>query len=349
MPRNSEVNKEKIRKKMKLPLMKRQYASYKLTVTDYSENTEQDKGKIESKIHSIKLSGNYRKGELEDILGPLEADEKYYRVKNRQYSDKYNVTIDNFRIVVLTMPLKPYLPQSSINITPPDGISVKEHKTFLVKKINDSLPGLNLSSIEFTTDIYDKDPSRVGTLFDVITKNVFIPKQRKKPVILPKSEILRKKRNRTMKIGKHKIYERGNDKDRKNKGWNREDINRVRMESTISRGQLKKYGLYCLADLLQSPKFYEINKDIWHFRVFKASNSKNLPDELDDYPHETYLGEQLEARKRKVKNLDRSFNKDMGFKDFKYDLLNAMKLFDAKWSPLSYKNSTAFPPFSGTS
>jgi hypothetical protein len=327
MPRSLAVKKEKRRNKRKLALANNMHKSYKLTVTEYFE-------KIESKIHAIRLSGYIPFKQLEEKLGPLEFDKKYYHRKNKKtYNVKYNATIDGFKIPITTEPFEEGRPRVYMQIIPPDGISAKKHKAFLSSKINDPFPGLNLSAIECATDIFFTDPSGVESAFDVIMKNVFIRKQKKAPVVLPESKEMRKKKNRGMKIGRHKIYERGKDKDRKGRYWPREDLDRVRMESTIPGRTLKqkKIGLKTLGDLLNSPKFYDLNKDIWLFRIFKASKSKNLPDELDDYPHETYQGEQFLARKREVKNLDRSFVNDWGLDWFKMDLLDAMKYFDMKW------------------
>src|SRR3990172_2575167 len=299
MPRSPEVKKERLRKKRKLALVKKIHKSYKSTVTGYYK-------KIESKLHAIRLSGYIPFKQLEEKLGPLEFDKKYYHRKNKKtYNVKYNATKDGFRILISTEPFKEGRPRVYIQIIPPDGISAKKHKAFLSSKINDPFPGLNLAGIECATDIFFTDPSGVESAFDVIVKNVFIKNQPKAPIVLPISKEMRKKRNRGMKIGRHKIYERGKDKDRKGRYWNREDLDRVRMESTIPGRILKNKdnGLKTLGDLLNSPKFYKLNKDIWHFRIFKASKSKNLTDELDDYQHETYQGEQFLARKREVKNL----------------------------------------------
>lgn len=334
MPRSPEIKKEKLRKKRKLDLVKAVYASDKSIVTGYYGNKEPKSPIIKPILHSIKLSGKIFHQEIEDSFGKLSNDERYYRLKRKNYKYKFNITVDNFRITILSIPLKPKRPQSIIQIIPPEGISNKEYKLFLINKIYNSFPNINVSEIEYTTDIFFADSSGAEELFDVLIRNVFIPKQsiRKTPRIFPESKELWKIRNRTIRIGRHKIYERGTDKNRKNRGWNRKDIDRVRMESTISRQKLKNTGVNTIADLIRSPRFFDIIKDIWHFKNFKDTRSKNLPGELDPYTYsELFQREHFEARNSGVKNLDRFVVDAKGLKWFKEDLLNAMKYFDLKW------------------
>ena len=323
MTMKRSVIKEKRRQKIKLSIKKRIKASYYSSVTGYYE-------KMEAKFHSIKLTGSYNYKQLSEKYGPFDFDIKYSKSnKKKIYANKYDKTVEGFKIILLTDPLVQGPPKTTIKITPPDTptgnikqaiLLQRKYKAFL-RGMNDSFLPLRLSSIEFAIDIYFKYPSEVESAFEVLKRNVFVPKKRTKPKIYPNS----------IRIGKHKIYMRGYDKNRGGKGWNKEDINRVRMEYTATGGELKKVGLNYLPDLLQFSKFYDINNDKWNFKNFIVIRSKKVPGELDPYPVDgSFQGEYI-AAKDKVKNRSRRLTDSRGFDWFKYDLRDAMKFYDMKW------------------
>jgi hypothetical protein len=313
MGRNPLIAKINRRKKINLSLPKRTHASYNSTVTTYYE-------RIEAKYHLIKMSGDYKYKQIEEKIGEMDFDNKYFRRKNKIYTAKYNININGFELKIFTGPLKPGMPQVSIAIIPPDGIPAKEHEAFL-RYMDDLFPTLKLSSIENTIDIFFIDPTGVEEAYESLKRNVFVPRKRSKPVIYQNS----------IKIGNHKIYKRGNDKNRINRGYNRENLDRVRMEYTSKRRELKKNGINYLSDMLRLSKYYYINKNKWNFKNFDVIRSKKLPGELDAYTFDGSFQGEYFAAKGKVKNRSKRLADSRGFRDLKYDLLDAMKLFDPKW------------------
>src|SRR3990172_9808974 len=106
--------KEKRHQKIKLSIKKRTQDSYYSSVTGYFK-------KMEAKLHSIKLTGNYNYKQISRKYGMFDLDIKYSKSnKKKIYTKKYDKTVDGFKIILLTVPLKPGLPQTTIKITPPD-------------------------------------------------------------------------------------------------------------------------------------------------------------------------------------------------------------------------------------
>src|SRR4030067_774833 len=178
MTMKRSVIKEKRRQKMKLPLIKKIKASYYSSVTGYYE-------KMEAKFHSIKLTGSYNYKQLSEKYGPFDFDIKYSKSnKKKIYANKYDKTVEGFKIILLTDPLEQGPPRTTIKITPPDTptkdikqtiLLQKKYKAFL-REMNDSFLPLRLSSIEYAIDIYFKDPAEAESAFEVKKRNVFVPR-----------------------------------------------------------------------------------------------------------------------------------------------------------------------------
>src|SRR3989304_3087411 len=138
---------ETSRERMKNQLKKKHYQYISLYPVDGIE-------KIESKIHRITLTGNSSFNKLDENIGPLKENKFYpYSKKGKVYKKMYDGSREGFKYQVFRYPLKPRIPPIFIQINPPEGVSIRKHKTFL-SSLNMSFSILGLSKIEYTIDLY---------------------------------------------------------------------------------------------------------------------------------------------------------------------------------------------------
>src|SRR4030067_2424682 len=251
------------------------------------------------------------------------------KYKEKLIKKMYDSDKEGFKYQVFRYHLEPFLPPILVQINPPEGVSIKNHKSFLTQ-LNTPFPNLGLSKVEYTIDLYCKDYMLAKFLFDVLSRTLFVPWQSDPPKIYAESYSTGVKKNRTMELSEEiKMYERGDDEDKKEEGYEEVKINRVRLEYTPSQEKLRAKYLYKLAEFLISCKFFKMNKDVWQFKKFEGSN--RLPGETDFYlADETIQGEYF--AKRKIKKIPKKYKVDVEeLSDLKDKLLNAMKAYDARW------------------
>lgn len=326
------------RKPKALPETRRQIMNkhlIKRTYQSYIWNPVGHITKIVSKIHRIILTGNVIFNELNEKIGPLKENYRFpysKKDKGQGYRKMYDGIKDNFKYQVFRYPLKPRMPKILIQINPPEGISIRNHKSFLTQ-LNALIPGLGLSKVEYTIDLYCKDYMLAKLLFDVLSRTLFVPWQRDPPTIYAESFSTGVKKNRTMDISEEIIvYERGDDKDKTDEGWEEVKINRVRLEYKPLKEKLTGKDLYKLSDFLISCKFIELNKNVWQFKKFEGSN--RLPGELEFYPTDgTYQGEHV--ANNKIKKIPKKNRVDVEeLARLKDELLDAMRAYDMRWEAL---------------
>jgi hypothetical protein len=291
--------------------------------------------RVEARIHTISLTGEANFKMLNDRIGSLEFDNNYlFSKRERLYKEKYNVSVEGFGIQIFRKPSRGGPPPIKIQFTPLGRVSPTEHKAFL-SKLTSPFPGLGLSKVEYAIDIYCKDPIAVRGLFNVLARNVLVFRQGSKPKIYPKSFSVSEKRNQTIYFGtNYKSYERGDDENKSKrgwKGWNRKDLNRVRMERTVKLTHLRKKGVETVPRFLESAKFFDLNNEAWNFKKFKVKRSKKLPREIDDYRTDGSFQGEYKAAAKKVKR-PKKYLKDVDeLVDLREDILKAMKAFDSEW------------------
>jgi len=238
-----------------------------------------DKDKRKRKVHTFKA--------VEGFLCGLWLDENY-RPEDRgnHYGKKFIRQRDDSQINVFTAPLSGYYPLMMIEVHPREDIPLETHKTFLFE-LCEALPGLKASSVEYPIDVNcsrDADPLDVDnyyardtdSLFWIFRHSLLIPYQRTTKFYADedcKEKFAKtgKRANFSIQWGSHKVYERGQDKNRKEDGWDYDDVDRMRLEHTADWNEIRKHGIITLEDLIREPKFHEINKDIWNFKRFKQT------------------------------------------------------------------------------
>jgi hypothetical protein len=200
---------------------------------------------------------------------------------------------------------------------------------------------MNVSSIEYAVDLFCNNHEDARNLFWLLRRCTYIPYQRK-VITLRTAQIERYgkiiERNEVFRIGKsHKIYERGPDLKKDEKGWDLKNINRVRLEYTAKRTPVKKKGMYVLPDLLKDSHFIDLNKDRWKFRQFEGSNK--LPKIYQPYLVEDEKGfagafqsEHIQAKNKLGKNNIGQYTKLIEeMLPLGEQMNEAMSAFDKSW------------------
>ena len=202
------------------------------------------------------------------------------------------------------------------------------------------IPGLSPSKVEYTVDQFCHSPFDVDNLSWVEMYSLYVPHQ--KGTLQPigggyeedEEGIAFDKRGRKALIWhigkKNKIYERGDDDKKKDGTWGYEDFNRVRLEHTADIRELPKKGLKTLKDFIENPKFYEINKDIWHFRKWKEMSSKKLIKEWEPY----WAPFQVLLKEVKLKNPTQYMEVVEVLEALEQRIFDAMKVFDIEWKKI---------------
>ena len=166
---------ERFPRRRKRQLIERQFKSIIFTATTYIK-------KVEAKIHMITITGNIDVKEIENKLGTLTPNNDYYHSKDKTYNKMSDVIWNGHKFQVFEEPLEPYIKQKiKVQITPPDKISVINHKHFLTGLI-DIFNTFNISIVEYSIDIYQRDRVSVDVLFWVLKKYLFISNSRKLPI-----------------------------------------------------------------------------------------------------------------------------------------------------------------------
>ena len=246
-------------------LRKLQYESSLRSATDERLRTIE---KITARLHKINLSGKYDYTTINEQIGPLYDDTQnnWFR---KVYCKKYIRNFSNFIISVFVNPIIPTPARCFMQIIPRGNITAKTHKDFLIQ-FDEVLPELKTSSVEYAVDLFCSDPLGVKNLYWNIIRHLFIPYQRKVRTLEEDLEKYGKqhKVNCVTRFGdSHKAYERGRDSDKDQEGWREADLNRVRLEFT-AKDKLREYKIRFLNDLIETPRFFELNNERWKFKQF---------------------------------------------------------------------------------
>jgi hypothetical protein len=230
---------------------------------------------LEAKIHKIGLSGRYNYTNLKKSLGSLYDDTAHS--KNANYDRKFIKQYPGFYLIIYVNPKNNFMPRCLIELHPRGSTSPKEYKQFLVD-LEKALPDMTLSKVEYAIDQYCSTPEKCESLYSAEVRNLFVPYQRSE--VRPNTQITtfygnRDRINRVCHFTKNqKIYERGRDDKKLDEGWSFETLDRVRLEHTALRDELKRHGLNTLRDFIDDPKLSAIIGNRWKFKAFKF---KTLP------------------------------------------------------------------------
>lgn len=320
-------------------------------------------------LHRTKFTGNYSYDDICEKLGRKPViDGKYAKLAKRDqyfYTQSAFTKLKGGTLKFLLNPRDPFRPSTIIetsNSTP----------KFLFY-LNQNFPNLKIFSIEYTIDFYCKDPESVSNLFRLLRRYMFFPAAKSTSMVGGQFYAQKpKKENSVYSIhftanktnpGKYiKIYERGHDEKAEkprpstsSKWWKQENINRVRLEFTISRKNnlLKRKGLRKLSDLLDNPQFEAIcfphtheRYDQIQFKHFipprinrhRGSLAAELPAQWEDYTAtdkngnpECFQEEFLHAKRNEINPSNYTVHTE-ALRDFKKKTRKTLKNFENMWT-----------------
>jgi hypothetical protein len=219
---------------------------------------------------------------------------------------------------------EPYMPQCFIEISNPS-------LEYLIE-LNGAVPDLSIHVLEYTLDLYRSSSGAVRRLFNVLPKYYYVPHARK--VSGPRrGNKQSRKSNRTLYIGKLKIYERGKDKEGMGDGWSKNELDRVRIEYEATEDFLSYNGINSLNDLIVNCNFEKIFLKRFQFKVFR--NSGQLPKENDKYDKENGLEcfqkEYLKAKRFGIEYMSQRIKDAPEFESLKKSVRRKVKKFDKNW------------------
>jgi hypothetical protein len=242
------------------------------------------------------LTGLYGYKTIQKALGPLWIDPKFDAETSKSvYLKKAVKKLRDFIVTVHFNPIV-HRPACKLIIDPQGDVSIKAYKK-LLQRLNAGLPDLKVSSVEYANDQFCRNPRAVENLFRIEMRHLFVPRQRKMNMHGDKvAEWGDKTRmNAVLRIGIDKLYERGPDKIKRDKGWLHENVDRVRLEHKATRTELLKKGIDRLSDLIAHPRFYAVNKPIYGFKHFYKSKSLPHPWEAYSVPDEDVEPDSFQA------------------------------------------------------
>lgn len=335
------------REQMRIGLKKRELQSTKSTALSYIRQIKRTREyDIKAILHRIILSGDRWKREIhnlnaiKDFLGDLWFDPNFKpEDRGGMYEAMFVKQLLDFQINIPTTPLTGFYPPIMVEIHPRKDISLESHKDFLIQ-LGKSLPGLKVSKVEYAIDIYC--PLVADVLFWVFQHSLSIPHQRTIRFFPDRFTSLGKRTNCSIIWGYEddpdRVYERGEDGDKKGEGWDYDNVDRVRLEHTANWKELRNHGISTLEDLINTPKFHEINKGIWNFRRFKQGKrlKKKFPQEWEDYSEKDDRGYSGSFQAQYIR-----LGKPRGYVEsvpeltiLKESLIESMMVFDNRWGTL---------------
>jgi len=288
--------------------------------------------KVEARLHRLTFSASLQYPDFKDRFPSGLYDDSSNNFLSDRYGKKFICRgFRDFNLLIFTNPIgirAPYYFQ----LVPTKDIPIFQHKDALCA-IAQALPRLKVSSVEYAVDQYTKDSWTAQHLFWLEVRTLYSPYQRKIWFSGGQGTALgvSKRRNLVYHIGdSDKSYERGEDHLKQEEGWWADAINRVRLEHTANRAELKKHGIDLLEDLIRHPKFAEINKDKWQFKRF---TSKTLPCPWDPYLQGAFMAELFKWRQIK-KNVAQYLIDEKNMNPILYEVLGAMGDFDRAWASI---------------
>lgn len=291
---------------------------------------------VKASLERIRVFGHYNFGEIREKLGSFEIDETPVPDKKaNNYDTKVIRGIKDFPDVYLSVLInrkKRFFPQCSIEIFLENDIPSETHKAFLIW-LNERLPDLNVSKVEYAIDQFCGDPVGARILFWVNRRCLHIVSRRMGKLF---GDDKNNSESLTYKVGRfHKIYEKGPSSKKHGRSWFLEDVDRIRLVHKVNRTKLKKYGIYSLEDLIKNPRFFVLNIHRWRFMQFLKL--RKLPrfwephSPKDQGSNSGYFKLEAIRSKRKAENISEHITSYKELVRIESKINGAMKLFDMEW------------------
>lgn len=287
---------------------------------------------IELLLHRFRLNGPYTESQLKERLDAKIVRNPEYR-KNSRMPNYRTMACTKHHGLSLTFFLDPIegmdLPECLIEVSSPS-------QGWLIC-LNTLLPGLNISSAEYTGDLFCVGVNNIRNFFEVLLRYCYVPNAKEINIYngFSKSYSASSEHNRSAYWGDDvKGYERGEDKKKKkDKGWLKTDCDRVRMEFTARKALLKRKDIYELDKFVKDCKFNEIFCKRFNPMVFVGSGQ--LPREIDSYTliqgHEVFQEEYIRAKTKGIKNRYQYMKPAKPLCSLEKEINELAIAFDARW------------------
>ncbi|MDD2337483.1 MAG: hypothetical protein PHD01_13000 [Geobacteraceae bacterium] len=303
---------------------------------------------IQARIHGVNLTGGatergYNYEYFKEIFQTAGINKDFIPEKRMPgYKTQIVVPTSNFILNIFVNPFEPYFPPFFMEVIPKESISFIDYKKIL-SCLNDIIPNMKNSSVEYALDLFCSRPEEVENLFMMVRRSLFVRFQKESMLHGEASASWGNKTrmNFVYNYGGNKAYERGDDDKKTINGWNFRDLNRVRLEHTAKRDELKRHGIKTLDDLLEDCRFKEINEGVYNFQCF--GGSKKLPSYWDwpSYSTEDKNGNsgafqvEYNALRKTIKNIGQYKKNIVEFDGLKVKLVSEMIAIDAAWKAAS--------------
>lgn len=301
-------------------------------------------------IHRIHLFT--RDATLEDIqkvLGPIKPHLKEFNKSH--HLNRYNTagygTFMGYSVTLYSHPIQPFQARFMLTIT--------KHDQNFLHLLSECIPGLKMSSVEYSIDMHCKDNKSTSMLYYVLRRYMYFRNRADVSTTGGKFDgvIVTRRTNSVYNIYQEAkkwsknitIYERGDDETRKTKGWAYKDVNRVRIEFLARSDNLRDdLSIKSLKAFVNDTKFSQFTHEKIDFRIFDRSNK--LPKYSHDYESkdrtgcvESFQQEYFIARSE-VLNISQYMDNAEFMTSIKAKILDAIKTFESKWK-LFHKSDAA--------
>lgn len=321
-----------------LQLTKRTLESFKSSTLDMDYEIRA----IDPIIHRLGLPGDHGYRDLEERFGKLKIDDTYQPEKRMpKYKTKAYLHTQVGNLPVFLNPVEPYLPRCILEVPYPE-------REFLVD-LSWCLPKLKVYSVEYAIDLYCCDLMEAENLLWLLKRYLYVPYKRSTKEygellfqvgegvgvqrISPQTGGVENEEDvepPVYRSGNLKVYLRGPDELKRGRSWFHRHVDRVRVELTPTRSQLRRHNIRRLKDFIRAPKFKAVCENILNFKKFRDS-SKRFPREWEGYRSGSFQEEFIQQRKNGVKNPSQYMTDAEGFDEFKPALVEATEEFDREW------------------
>ena len=303
---------------------------------------------VKAFIHSSRFSSDYSYNDIQNNLGIKLFPDRNSISHMPNYNSMAYGQLKKGKITVFFNPIKAGMPYTYITT------SNSSYDLFL--ELYKGLPDLNVSSLEYTIDLYCVNQQHIADLFYILRKSMYCSRglsTATKGGRLDGTDLIRSTNavyqvNLKSKSRYIKIYERGDDGIKqesliKNKGlWKHKDCNRVRIEYTYKRPRLKKCSPDNIKDLVTDPNLRQIlgdpdNKRILREVSFKEFKHKDMPYPCEVYKskdssgHNDCFQEEFLQSKKNIFNLSQYIKEYTIFDHLKNRIMKAILKFETNW------------------
>jgi hypothetical protein len=292
--------------------------------------------KVEARLNRMIICDDYRFRDLQKKIWGLDKDTTFVRRRGMlPYRYRGFVGWNGLNIIVYYSRYSYHSKKARIEIT---GITVDS-----LLELCRLIPDASVHSLEFTIDIFCKNPKQVADLFRVFLSYLYVPHQRRKMEFFGDrffgdSRDYERRLNAGIRVGKMRVYERGpdekrvetipNEYGRTRLFWWHWHVDRVRIKIVFDRSHPGRGGLDEFLDLVREVNFKDKMRNLIQFKFFKEKNFLKK-----EKKGKVRVFQEVFHRARKSGLSPRKYMKDAkGLKKLKSKIELAVDKYDERWA-----------------